>query len=191
MKTIPKNEQVVRYLNDVFDTTFNPIITDELMPRLKNEPGVVHLLTDSLIPQNHPYEVGGIRSGGIMVNLIPFLHVFRCRTDIVFLFVDACARKTDPCISEYNVRNTIFCNDRPFCYATPFDTKEYLEATIRSAYMAMPSFGLIIKGEYVFTDWQDISESTLRSIVKDTIAIIATVFDGEAYLVYEFKTEVQ
>jgi len=187
MKTIPKDEKVLRYLNDVFDTTYNPIITDGLMSRLRNERGIVHLLSESLIPRNHPYESGGICQGRIVANLIPFLRAFQRKDEIVFLFVDACGNKADPCIIEGNVRNIIFCENRPFYYATPFDSIECLEGSFLEAYTAQPSFGLIIKGGYVFTEWQDITEATLRNIVKDTIAIIATAFDGEACLVYEFQ----
>ena len=62
-----------------------------------------------------------------------------------------------------------------------------VETTIKMSGNAGPQYGFIIRGNYVFSEWQDITESTLRDILKDTIAIIATMLDGDAYLVYEFK----
>jgi hypothetical protein len=58
------------------------------------------------------------------------------------------------------MRNVVFCNDRPLYYATPFDSAEHLEATVRMASCAGPSFGLIVKGRYAFAEWQDITEGS-------------------------------
>jgi len=186
MKTIPKDEKTIQYLNDVFDVAYNDIVTNELMTRLRNQDGVVHLLTDCEIPPNHPYEAGGISKHPRMTYLIPFLQAFQRENDILFLFERPDTRKTHPCMIRCKECNIVFYNDRLFYFATPFDSAKHLETTIRMA-EAGPSYGLIVKGYYVFSEWQDITESILRDILKDTIAIIATMLDGDAYLVYEFK----
>ena len=187
MKTLPKSEKITRYLKDVFDVTGNAIITGALMERIKNQEGLVHLLIDCEIPPNYKFEWGGINNSSFSGFLIQFLHTFRQEKDVLFLFVKSNSLKSYPCWDWIPERNVVFCDKHPFYFATPFDSDEYLQATLRRSGNAGPSFGLIVKGNYVFSEWQDITKSTLRKILKDTLAIIATVFDDEAYLVYEFQ----
>ena len=187
MKTLPKNAKIIRYLKDTFDVTHNELITNEMMKRLKKKDGVAHVLVNRKIPPKHKFEWGGVSQYTCETEAISFLHALQREKDILFLFAVANFLKTDPFWEWVPERNVIFCDNHPFYFASPFDSDEHLKATLRRSGNAGPSFGLIVKGDYVFTEWQDITESTLRNILKDTIAIITTVFDNEAYLVYEFQ----
>ena len=192
MKILLKNEKIIRYLYDAFSIARNAtIFINELMPRLDNQDGIAYLLVNCEIPPNHELEWGYIGEHNSVGNTIYFLQTFRREKDILFLFADANFIKTDPCWErKRNIeRNVIFYENHPFYFATPFNSTEYLRTTLKNANCSLPSFGFIIKGDYIFHDWQDITETTLRKILKDTIAIITTVFDGEAYMVYEFQNE--